>query len=120
MQAKSLRNNSMIAIATILVMTFVLTLTFSTSTTVEAQFEEPTATPRDPVWLAFSAARDAVEEQEEINLEIVQRWDFWQDDWSTPNANHPENAAGIDSCDSVVGIAQGRPIYFCQPVRRFQ
>ena len=112
MQGKSLRNTGIAATVMIMMAALVLTMTFSSTSTVEAQFEDPTATPRDPVWLAFSTARDAIVESEEVNLDIVQRWEFWQDDWSTPNANHPDNAAGIDSCVSTVGIAQGRPIYF--------
>lgn len=77
-----------------------------------AQFEEPTATPTDPIWLAFSVARDALTEEKGEDLSLVRRWDFFQDDWSQPNAEHPQQAAGIDSCVSTVGIAQGRPVYF--------
>lgn len=112
MQAKSLRNTGIAATFIIMMAALMLTITFSSTSIVEAQFEEPTATPRDPVWLAFSTARDAISEAEEVNLEIVQRWEFWQDDWSTPNASHPDNAAGIDNCVSTIGIAQGRPVYF--------
>lgn len=79
---------------------------------VSAQFAEPTATPTDPIWLAFSAARDLIEEEENVDLTVVQRWDFFQDDWSKPNASHPEQAAGIDSCNSTIGIAAARPVYF--------
>lgn len=112
MQAKTLRNSSIVAFMMLLVAALLLTITFSSTSTVEAQFEEPTATPGDPIWLGFSAFRTAIEEQEEISLDIVARWDFYQDDWSTPNGNHPDNAAGIDNCVSTIGIAQGRPIYF--------
>jgi len=90
-----------------------LLLTFSLApASVQAQAADPTATPRDPAWLGYSAARAAIEEEKNVNLQRIQRWDFWQDDWSTPNASHPERAAGIDSCDSTVGIAQGRRVYF--------
>ena len=112
MQRKTLRNNSVITILMLLVAGFLFTLTFSSTSTVEAQIEEPTATPSDPIWLGFSTARDAIEEEEGVNLDIVQRWDFYQDDWSTPNGSHPEQAAGIDSCVSTVGIAQGRRVFF--------
>ncbi len=112
MQAKTLRNTSIVAILMLLVAAFLLTVSFSSTGIVEAQFEDPTATPRDPIWLGFSTIREAIEEEEGVNLEIVQRWDFYQDDWTATNGNHPDNAAGIDSCVSTVGIAQGRPIYF--------
>lgn len=112
MQRKTLRNNSIVAMAILLLTAFVFTITLAPISTVEAQLQEPTSTPTDPIWLGFSAAREAIVEQEGVNLDIVQRWDFYQDDWSTANANHPELAAGIDSCVSTVGIAQGRPIYF--------
>ncbi|MCB9459447.1 MAG: hypothetical protein H6670_07335 [Anaerolineaceae bacterium] len=98
--------------ALLFMMTVILGISLVTPSQVYAQFEEPTATPTDPVWLAFNAARDAITESEGVNLNLVLRWDFWQDDWSLPNAAHPEKAAGIDSCVSTIGIAQGRPVYF--------
>jgi hypothetical protein len=64
------------------------------------------------VWLGFSAARDAIEESAGVNLDIVLRWDFFQDEWTAPNANHPQRAAGIDSCDSTVVIVLARDVYF--------
>ena len=112
MQNKTVRNSSFVALSMLLAAAFLLTITLSSTLPVEAQFEEPTATPRDPIWLGFSVARDAIEEEENINLDIVRRWEFFQDDWTAPNANHPQTAAGIDSCVSTVGIAQGRPAYF--------
>lgn len=111
MQHKSWRNGSIVAMVMLLLMASLLTVTFAPTSTVGAQ-EDPTATPRDPAWLGFSTARLAVEEAEEIDLSLVRRWDFHQDDWSIPNANHPQQAAGIDSCVSTVIIAQGRPVYF--------
>ena len=66
MQRKTLRNNSVITILMLLVAGFLFTLTFSSTSTVEAQIEEPTATPSDPIWLGFSTARDAIEEEEGI------------------------------------------------------
>ncbi|QPC81543.1 hypothetical protein G4Y79_17875 [Phototrophicus methaneseepsis] len=98
--------------ALFVVMAGVLSISVIAPTTVQAQFEEPTATPTDPVWLAFSEARDAITEAEGVDLTTVLSWEFWQDDWSIPNAAHPANAAGIDSCVSTVGIAQGREVYF--------
>jgi hypothetical protein len=90
-------------------------LAFSLSTTptgsVYAQVAA-TATPRDPVWLGFSLARDLVEEEEDVNLDIIRRWAFFQDDWTAPNANHPEKATGIDNCDSTVGIRDARREFY--------
>ncbi len=79
---------------------------------VEAQFEEPTATPNQPYWIGFSIIRDAIEEEESVDLSTVASWNFVQSDWSAPNANHPQQATGIDSCVSTVITAEARPIYF--------
>jgi hypothetical protein len=76
-----------------------------------AQDAEPTATPQTPIWLAFSAVREAIEEEESVNLTTVARWQFFQDNWEQPNSQHPQNAAGIDSCVSTTPIIQARPIY---------
>jgi hypothetical protein len=76
-----------------------------------AQDAEPTATPQTPIWLAFSEVRSAIEEEESVNLTTVARWQFFQDNWEQPNAEHPQNAAGIDSCVSTTAIMQARPIY---------
>ena len=106
------RNGSFLVAVLLLMLGIAFSLTATPAGTAHAQFEEPTATPRDPVWLAFSAARDAIEEDKGVNLDIVQRWDFFQDDWTNGNANHPQQAAGIDNCDSTVGIVLARNIYF--------
>jgi hypothetical protein len=111
MHHKSWRNGSIVAMVMLLVIGSLLTLSIAPASTVAAQ-DAPTATPRDPAWLGFSTARTAIEEEKEVDLSIVSRWDFFQDDWSTPNGNHPQHAAGIDSCVSTVIIAQGRPVYF--------
>jgi hypothetical protein len=108
MQSKSFRNSSA-ALLSLLVLS--LFLTFALAPTI-VQAQEPTATPRDPAWLGYVAARTTIEEEKNISLEVIQRWDFWQDDWTAPNASHPERSAGIDSCVSTVGIAEGRPVYF--------
>lgn len=63
---------------------------------------EPTPTPSDPVWRAFSAARDAVEEQESIDLTYVRSYTFEQTEWPV----------GIDSCDSDVLAINYRPFYY--------
>jgi hypothetical protein len=72
----------------------------------------PTATPTDPIWLGFSAARTRVQEEKKVDLTFVRRWDFYQDDWSTANAEHPQKAAGIDGCVSTTSIVDARPIFY--------
>jgi hypothetical protein len=95
-----------------ILLTMALLFSLTTSTPTSAQFEEPTATPTDPVWLAFSAAREAIEAQEEVDLTTVRSWNFFQDDWSVPNGAHPEGASGIDSCVSTVFIVNARETFF--------
>ncbi|MCS6835141.1 MAG: hypothetical protein NZ750_03880 [Anaerolineae bacterium] len=80
------------------------------SARLEAQ--SPTATPTDPLWLAFSSIRRAIEVEEKVDLRFVQKWEFYQDDWSMANPNHPQRAGGIDSCVSTVIITEARPIFF--------
>ncbi len=41
---------------------------------IEAQ-TVPTPTPNDPLWIAFSNVRDALEEKFHVDLTIVQRYD---------------------------------------------
>ncbi len=73
----------------------------------------PTATPTDPTWLGFVAARNAVQARERgVDLTIVRSWQFVQDDWSTANAAHPQKAAGIDGCVSTTSIVDARPIFY--------
>lgn len=85
-----------------LVLSFVMT----------ASAQQPTATPTDPIWLAFSAARQLVQTEKKVDLSLVRRWDFYQDDWSTANAEHPQKSAGIDGCVSTTNIVQARPIFY--------
>jgi hypothetical protein len=112
MHRNSWRKGTLAATVVMLLLGFAFSLTVTPTPTAYAQFVEPTATPRDPVWLGFSAARDAIEESEGVNLDIVVRWNFFQDEWTAANANHPQRAAGIDSCDSTVGIMLARDSYF--------
>lgn len=107
----TLKTSSLIATLTGLLL-IALMMSLSVASPVSAQFEEPTATPTDPIWLGFSTARTAIEEAEGVNLSLVQKWEFWQDDWSTPNGAHPQQAGGIDSCVSTVGIMLARDIYY--------
>lgn len=87
-----------------------LLLTLMAVLTVSAQ--QPTATPTDPAWLAFSAARQYVQQEKKVDLTLVRRWEFYQDDWSTANAEHPQRAAGIDGCVSTKSIVLARPIFY--------
>lgn len=63
----------------------------------------PTATPNDPVWRAFSAVRDAIEEERSVDLTIVSKWEFEESEW---------NPGGIDECVDLEDITTYRPIYF--------
>lgn len=69
---------------------------------VAAQGASPTATPTDPVWRAFVAARAAIEEDFSVNLQIVRRYDWEQQEW----------IGGIDTCDEEIPIVDKRPVYF--------
>lgn len=112
MQSIAQKRSILISLVGVLTLALLLSLGLTAPSPVAAQFEEPTATPTDPVWLGFSTARAAIEEAENVNLSIVQRWEFWQDDWTTVNAEHPQGLAGIDSCDSTSNIGNARTVYF--------
>lgn len=45
--------------------------------------EGPTATPADPAWLGFVAARDALSEDLNRRITLVQRWQFAQTEFAT-------------------------------------
>lgn len=62
----------------------------------------PTATPEDPIWLAFSAARAALEEEINEDLTIVQKWTYEQ----------YEFVDGIDSCRALEEEEQPRDLYW--------
>lgn len=112
MQRLMLRGGSVLAVLMLFAFTLLLSLSIPSENTVSAQFEEPTQTPTAAFWLAYVAARDAIQEEKNVDLTIVRRWDWWQDDWSQPNPNHFQQAAGIDSCDLDIGIVLARPIYY--------
>ena len=68
-----------------------------------AQGDAPTPTPNDPLWRAFNAARDAVEEERSVDLTLVQRYTFDQEEY----------VHGIDyDCDEDVNVVDVRPVYF--------
>lgn len=63
----------------------------------------PTPTPNDPLWRAFSVARAAIEEERSVDLTIVQRYTFDQEEYTH----------GIDyDCDDDVHVVDVRPVYF--------
>lgn len=64
--------------------------------------EGPTATPNDPTWLAFVAARTALEEATGQDLTWVRSWTF----------EEFEFVEGIDSCRTLAEEEEPRQIYF--------
>jgi len=62
----------------------------------------PTATPEDPAWLAFSAARDALEEEIGQDLTFVRSWTYEETEWE----------GGIDDCVTLPEGEEPRQIYF--------
>lgn len=91
---------------------FTLAFSMSIPASVEAQLEEPTPTPTDPIWLGFSLSRDAIEEEFGVDLGIVRNWTFTQSDWSSAYPGRDDGASGIDACRSDVHITNARPINF--------
>lgn len=104
------RKRALLTMASMLLV--LVALTVSLTTRPASAQQEPTPTPSSPVWLGFSAAREAVEEREDVDLSLLQNWTFQQDDWSFPHPQRDDRASGIDSCDTSVGIFNARPIYF--------
>jgi hypothetical protein len=66
------------------------------------QAQESTPTPTDPIWLAFSAARTALEEKFSVDLQLVRRWDWEQ----------AEFVNGIDDCLELENPNEARLLYF--------
>lgn len=62
----------------------------------------PTPTPTDPIWLAFSTVRDAIEEERSVDLTIVRSYEWEQSEWK----------GGIDDCVNLEDITTARPLYF--------
>ncbi|MBZ0299341.1 MAG: hypothetical protein K8J31_06365 [Anaerolineae bacterium] len=48
---------------------------------VPALAQQPTSTPTDPIWLGFSTARDAIEEDRSVDLTLIQSYSFEQAEW---------------------------------------
>jgi hypothetical protein len=62
----------------------------------------PTATPNDPIWLAFTAARAALEEKTGEDLTFVRSWTYEESEWKE----------GIDGCRTLAEDEQPRQLYF--------
>jgi hypothetical protein len=62
----------------------------------------PTATPEDPTWLAFAAARDALEEKIKADLTYVKSWTYEESEWE----------GGIDDCATLPEGQEARQVYF--------
>ncbi|MAS33096.1 MAG: hypothetical protein CL610_03755 [Anaerolineaceae bacterium] len=63
----------------------------------------PTPTPTDPIWLAYSAVRDAIEEERSVDLTIVRNYTFEQQEY----------VGGIDSgCRTLPEGDFGRRVWF--------
>ena len=91
------RRAGMLALLAVFVMAGAL---FSISPT-QAQ-TVPTATPSDPLWLAFAAARDALEEKYNVDLTIVRNWEFAETEFTE----------GIDSCRDLLEGETGQQLYY--------
>lgn len=89
-----------VGIMTALLMLLAFSFSFASGTVVMAQ--DPTPTPTDPIWRAFSAARDAIEEEFGTDLTIVQAYTWSQSEFIN----------GIDDCVTLDNPAAARPIYF--------
>ncbi len=91
---------------TILIMVGLTPLAAGASTTLPAnnasQQEGPTATPDDPIWLAFGAARAALEEQTGEDLTFVRRWYYEQTEFKE----------GIDSCHVLGEDEEAHDLYW--------
>ncbi|MBI5957358.1 MAG: hypothetical protein HY866_01390 [Chloroflexi bacterium] len=62
----------------------------------------PTATPTDPIWLAFSAARTALEEKTGEDLTWVRNWSYEEAEWKE----------GIDACHVLEEGEESHSLYF--------
>jgi hypothetical protein len=69
---------------------------------VPAHAQDATPTPTDPIWLAFSAARVALEEKFSVDLRLIRQWDW----------NQAEFVNGIDSCVELEDPTSARLLYF--------
>lgn len=63
---------------------------------------DPTATPTDPIWRAFSAIRDAVEAEHNVDLTFVRSYEWEQAQWD----------GGIDTCVELDDPNAARQVFF--------
>ncbi|MEO1440499.1 MAG: hypothetical protein AAFV33_08840 [Chloroflexota bacterium] len=76
----------------------VLAITFTGT----AVAQDPTPTPTSPIWRAYAQIRDAIEEEFNTDLTIVQSYDWEQSEFVN----------GIDDCVALDNPAAARPVYF--------
>ena len=96
------RDTAMIFAACMLIVALFLSISVSAPALAQGQ-GEPTPTPNDPIWRAFNAARDAIEEERSVDLYLVRQYTFEQE----------ENQHGIDwECDEDIPAVDVRPVYF--------
>src|SRR5215211_7714677 len=91
------RRAGWLALLAILILVGALT----TITPTQAQ-TSPTATPSDPLWMAYSNSRDALEDKYNVDLTIVRSWEFAE----------TEFVEGIDSCLDPVEGYQPQQLYY--------
>jgi hypothetical protein len=89
--------------AGLLALLAVLVLSFGLMQSAPTQAQtQPTATPNNPQWLAYSAARDAVEDKFNVDLTIVRSWEFAETEFKN----------GIDDCTTLVDPSQAQQLYY--------
>ncbi len=80
---------------------FLLTAVLVQIKPIEAQ-TIPTATPTDPLWIAFSNVRSALEDKFHVDLTIVRNYDWEETNWVN----------GIDDCVKLDDPTQARQLYY--------
>ena len=90
--------------ASVLVIVLAVLLLSLPTTAVTLAQTAPTATPNDPIWRGFSAARDAIQKARKVDLTLVSKWEFEESSW--------DGSGGIDGCVDLPDITQARKIYF--------
>src|SRR3954447_14423938 len=63
---------------------------------------QPTATPSDPLWIAFSKTRDALENKFHTDLTIVANWQFTETPFD----------GGIDDCVKAIDPSQAHQLFY--------
>ena len=79
-----------------------MAISFNFSPALAQEEPGPTPTPSTPVWLAFSVLRDAIEEEHGVNLTLVRRYDWQQEEYTI----------SIDTCQTLDDPNAARPVYF--------